>query len=156
MADTAVTIAANRVTYLSEQERAATGYNVKYRVLYSDIAYGTGSSDTVTMTLGSSPTNWYIDKAMVQIRTAFAGTTALTLIVGTTSSTAAAIASASILTAGMLPPAAGVPVSTNLKGTAAVSLVATATNATGGSPSALTAGDLDIYLNIQNVEALPR
>jgi hypothetical protein len=156
MADTAITIAATRTTPLSEQERAATGYNTKYRVLYSDIAYGTGSSDTVTMTLGSTPTNWYIDKAMVQIRTAFAGTTALALIVGTTSSTAAAIASASVLTAGMLPPAAGAPVSTNLKGTAAVSLVATFTNATGGSPSALTAGDLDIYLNIQNVADLSR
>ena len=37
---------------------------------------------------------------------------------------------------------------TIVKGTASVNLVATFTNATGGSPSALTAGALDIYLNI--------
>jgi len=30
------------------------------------------------------------------------------------------------------------------------------TNATGGSPSALTAGDLDIYLNIIDVGTDPR
>ena len=63
MADTAITISDDRVSPLSVQEQAATGFNKKFTVLYSDIAYGTGSSDTVTLTLGNSPTKWYVDRA---------------------------------------------------------------------------------------------
>lgn len=155
MADTPVTIASNRVSVLSEQEIAATGYNVKYTVLYTDIAYGAGSTDTVTMTLGATPANWYINAGLVNIRTAFAGTTALTIIVGTTTSTAALISSTTILTAATLNETVGTPILTNLNATATKNMVATFTNATGGSPSALTAGALDIYMNVQNVANLP-
>lgn len=155
MADTAVTISGTRVSQLSEQEVAATGFNTKLTVLYSDIAYGSGSTDTVTMTLGNTPAAWYIDKAAVNVRTAFAGTTAMTIIVGTTTTTNAIVSSTSILTAGLIPMASTVPISTNLKGTSALSLVATFTNATGGSPSALTAGALDIYLRVVNTANLP-
>jgi hypothetical protein len=155
MADTAITISDDRISQLSNQEIATSGFTHKFRVLYSDIAYGSGSSDTVTLTLGNTPAKWYIDKAGVNVKTAFAGTTAMTVIVGTTTTTNAAIASTSILTAAWIPQASTVPVSTNLKGTSALSLVATFTNATGGSPSALTAGELDLYLAIQNTAALP-
>lgn len=155
MADTAITISPTRVNQLSEQEYAATGYNIRFRVLYTDIAYGTGSSDTVTMTLGATPANWYIDKAAVAITTAFAGTTALTIIVGTTTSTAALVSSTSVLTAATLNMAVGVPILTNTTATATKNLVATFTNATGGSPSALTAGQLDIYAHLVDVAKLP-
>lgn len=155
MADTAITILPARVVRLSEQETAATGYNVKYTVLYSDIAYGTGSTDTVTMTLGPTPANWYINAGLVSIGTAFVGTTALTIQVGTTSSAAALISATSVLTAATLNETVGTPILTNLKATAAVSMVATFTNATGGSPSALTAGALNIYANVQDISLLP-
>lgn len=149
MADTAVTIASTRVTPLAEQEQSATGYNVRFRVLSSDIAYGTGSSDTVTMTLGTTPTTWYVEKSIVNISTAFAGTTAMTLIVGTTTTTNAFVTSQSILTAATLNGAGFA------QATASKSLVATFTNATGGSPSALTAGQLDIYLRLIDCNKLP-
>jgi hypothetical protein len=155
MADTAVTISGTRVSPCSVQEQTATGCNTKFKVIYTDVAYGTGSSDTVTMTLGATPTAWYIDKALVRVGTAYAGTTAFTLIVGTTSSTAAALASVSIMATGLKPMTSTTPISTNLHGTASVNLVATFTNATGGSPSALTAGELDIYLNIVDQTDLP-
>lgn len=155
MADTPLTISGTRVSALSEQEIASTGFNTKFKVLFSDIAYGAGASDTVTLTLGSTPTKWYIDKGIVNITTAFAGTTAMTIIVGTTTTTNALIASTSILTAAQVPMASTVPVSTNLKGTSALSLVAIFTNATGGSPSALTAGELDIYAYVQDAAKMP-
>lgn len=155
MANTAITISPLRVSALSEQEYAATGFNTKFTVLSGDIALGTGSTDTVTMTLGATPANWYINSGLVNIRTAFAGTTALTIIVGTTSSTAALISSTSILTAGVLNQTVGTPILTNLNATASVNLVATFTNATGGSPSALTAGALDIYAYVQDTTRLP-
>ena len=155
MANTAITISPTRVTPLSEQEVAATGYNARFRVLSTDILYGTGATDTVTMTLGATPAKWYIDKAGVNITTAFAGITAATIIVGTTSSTAALTSSTSILTAAFLNQAVGVPVLTNTTGTASVNLVATVTAAGTGGPAALTAGQLDIYLNLANTALLP-
>jgi len=155
MADTAITINPARVSPLSEQERAATGYNYRATILSTDIAYGTGASDTVTVTLGATPAAWYIDKAGVNIYTAFAGITAATVIVGTTTTTNALIASTSILTAAWLPQASGVAVSTNLTFTAAKNLTATFTAAGTGGPAALTAGALDVYLRIQNTADLP-
>lgn len=143
MANTAVTVLRAKTTPLSADEAAFTENTVKFHVDYTDINFGTTSTDTVTMTLGNTPTNWFYQNAKVQIGTAFAGTTALTVNVGTTSSTSGFVTAQSILTGGTL-----LGVSTNLTGTTAISLVAIFTNATGGSPSALTAGALDIYLSV--------
>ena len=145
MADTAVTIARADTSQLSLQEQAR-GFSHKFHVDYSDVAYGAGSSDTVTMTLGALPSNYVLNNALVNITTAFAGTTAFTVQVGTTTSSTALVTAQSVKTAGVL---AGVPTTATLvKGTATANLVAVFTNSTGGSPSALTAGALDIYLNI--------
>ena len=155
MADTALTINSARVSPLSVDEIANAGFSVKYNVLYSDIAYGTGSTDTVTLTLGATPTGYYIDKALGVVTTAFAGTTALTAQVGTTSSTAALISAQSILSAGALEMVSTVPILTNATATTSVSLVAIFTNATGGSPSALTAGEMNVYLHTVALADLP-
>jgi len=145
MADTAVTIARADLSQLSLQEQAR-GFSNKFHVDYNDVAYGSGASDTVTLTLGTLPSNFVMNNALVNITTAFAGTTAFSVNIGTTSSTSALVTAQSVKTAGVL---AGVLTNAAIvKGTASVNLVATFTNATGGSPSALTAGSLDIYLNI--------
>jgi hypothetical protein len=145
MADTAVTISRADTSQLSLQEQAR-GFSNKFHVDYTDVALGTGSTDTVTLTLGALPSNFVLNNALVNVTTAFAGTTAFSVNVGTTSSTSALVTAQSVKTAGVLT---GVPTTAALvKGTASVNLVAIFTNATGGSPSALTAGALDIYLNI--------
>lgn len=151
MADTAVTIARTRTSPLDNIERLSSG-NMKFKVLYSDIAYGTGSTDTVTMTLGTTPDKWVATNALVNITTAFAGTTALTVIVGHTTTTNAFITAQSVLTAGVLGSA--VLAGNAVSATSSKSLVATFTNATGGSPSALSAGELDIYLSILDTTKL--
>ena len=153
MADTAVTIARARTSTLSLEEQAR-GFSNKFTVNYADIASGTGATDTVTMTLGALPAKWVVNNALVNIRTAFAGTGGLAVIVGTTTSTNTFVTSQSVLTAGVL---AGVPTTATIRtATASVSMVATFTNSVSGSPSALTAGDLDIYLNIIDVGTDPR
>ena len=145
MADTAVTIARADTSQLSLQEQSR-GFSNKFHVDFSDVAFGSGNADTVTMTLGALPSKFVLNNALVNITTAFDGTTAFSINVGTTSSTSALVTAQSVKTAGVL---AGVPTTATLvKGTASVNLVATFTNATGGSPSALTAGALDIYMNI--------
>ena len=153
MADTAVTIARARTSTLSLEEQAR-GFSNKFTVNYADIAFGTTSTDTVTMTLGAMPAKWVVNNALVNIRTAFAGTGGLAVIVGTTTSTNTFVTSQSVLTAGVL---AGVPTNATIRtATASVSIVATFTNSVSGSPSALTAGDLDIYMNIIDVGTDPR
>lgn len=156
MADTAITINDDRVSPLSEQEQAATGFNRKFRVLAADLAASTsGATDTVTLTLGATPANWYIDKAMVNITTAFAGITAATFTVGTTTSVAAIISSTSILTAAILNMAIGVPIFTNTAATATKNVVAIFTAAGTGGPAALTTGVMDIYLRLQDCSRMP-
>jgi hypothetical protein len=153
MADTAVTIARARTASLSLEEQAR-GFSQKYSVNYADIALGAGASDTVTLTLGALPAKWVVNNALVNVRTAFSGTTAMTVVVGTTTTTNSFVTSQSILTAGVL---AGVPTTATIRtATATASMVAVFTNATGGSPSARTVGDLDIYLNIIDVGTDPR
>ena len=110
MADTAITLSDDRISPLSIQEQAATGFSHKFLINSSDIAFGSGSTDTVTVTLGATPAKFIVNAGLVNVTTAFAGTGAMTIIVGTALSTAALIASTSILTAGAL-----VATSTTLK-----------------------------------------
>ena len=147
MANTDVTLDNARKSVLSNQERAQ-GYTHKYTIKYTDIDEGSGSSDTVTVSLGDTPTDFVISKTLVNITTAFAGTGGLSIQVGTDGDPNNFITATSVLTAGPLISAIGAAPVT-LVGTFAVAsdaLEALFTNSSSGSPSALTAGELDIYL----------
>lgn len=157
MASFTTALSASRICPLSEEERSTTGFTHKFTILYSDVAIASasGATDDVTVSFGSTPAKWLVDKALANVKTAFAGTTALTVEVGTTSSVAAFVSSTSVLTAGAIKMVSTVPVLTNATATAAVTLQAKFTNATGGSPSALTAGQLDVYLRLLDADKLP-
>lgn len=158
MASQTITINDDRITPLSNQEEAGTGFSHKFRVLYTDIALAAanGATDTVTVTIGSTPTKWYVYRAMANVSTAFAGTGGLTLAVGTSSNTGAMIAATSVLTAGIINLAGGVVASASQStGTSAATLQLLFTNSVSGSPSALTAGVVDVYLNLQDASQLP-
>ena len=78
-----------RVSPLSIEEQASTGCNVRWRILASDIAYATATAtdDVLTFTLGTTPTNWIVNRALGNVTTAFAGTPGTaTLGVGPTAS----------------------------------------------------------------------
>lgn len=158
MADYPITISKQRVAIESNPERL-NGFTNKYTVKYSDIALSsaTGSTDTVSVTLGTTPALWAATRAIANVTTAFAGTGGLALTVGTSGSTAAILASASVLTAGLKQNTNGVnsvATPTSATSTASASLVATFTNSVGSSPSVLTAGELDIYLNVLDLAKL--
>ena len=147
MANTDVTLDNARKSVLSNQERAQ-GFTHKYTIKYTDIDEGAGSTDTVTVSLGDTPTDFVISKTLVNITTAFAGTGGLSIQVGTDGDPNNFITATSVLTAGPLISAIGAAPVT-LAGTFAVAsdaLEALFTNSSSGSPSALTAGELDIYL----------
>lgn len=155
MADTAVTISDDRISRLSQQEIAATGCNFKAKVLYTDVAFGSGSTDTVTMTVGSTPAKFLVDKAFANVTTAFAGTGAFTFKAGATDDDAF-IADTSVMTAGVINLAGSVPAAAaGSKGTAAQTIKFIFTNATSGAPEDLSAGEMDVYLNILDTASLP-
>lgn len=154
MANFNLTLAGSRKTVLADIERAVCGFSQKFTILASDLTSlgATTATDTVTVTLGATPPTWLVDKALVNVTTAFVGTTALTMTVGTTSSTSAFITSQSVLTVAALGMASGVPALTNATATTSLNMVAVLTNATGGSISALTGGQLDIFVNLLNTQ----
>lgn len=153
MASFTTTLSSRYITQLTDVESAVGGYSVKFTVPYTQInnASATGSADVNTVTLGSTPTFWFVDKALANVTSVFAGCTALTVVVGTTSSTSAFITSNSVMTAGVIPMASALPVLTNATGTTSLSLVATFTCASGSSLSALTTGSVDIYLGLRSL-----
>lgn len=130
------------------------GWTHKFKLQASDIAVtsATASTDTVTVTLGNTPaTNWAVTRAFAVINTAYTGTTALTVQVGTTTAISAFLAATSVLSGSHIVPSGGFNATAtpgSSFGTTTTGLVARFTNATGGSPSALTAGDIDLYLTL--------
>ena len=155
MANTAVTLPAARKSVLSNQERAQ-GFTHKFKVLFTDIDEGGGASDTVTVTLGNTPTDFIITKALVNVTTAMAGTGAIAIEVGTDGDPNNFITSTSVATAGPIISETGANVKTLAGSFAAASDVLSAvfTNSSSGSPSALSAGELDIYLAMHEVNDL--
>lgn len=160
MADTPLTIAKTRVTPLTSSERW-NGYNTKFKIKYSDIACGTGSTDTVTLTLGSSPARWMVSRVFVNVTTSFVGTGTQTFAmkIGDATDDDDWIASTAMLSqaVGALVPSTGpntVANIANCKGTTTATFKVIFTNAAAGSPSALTAGELDIYANILNLDEM--
>ena len=155
MANTAVTLPSARKSVLSNQERAQ-GFTHKFKVLFTDVDEGGGSSDTVTVTLGNTPTDFVITKALVNVTTAFAGTGAFAIEVGTDGDPNNFITSTSVATAGPIISEVGASVKTLAGSFAAAADVLSAvfTNSSSGSPSALSAGELDIYLSIHSADDL--
>lgn len=155
MADTAVTLPKAQSVPLLNPEKTL-GFTHKWVVTYDDVNNGTGSTDTETVTLGTTPANFCCTHAMAVVNTAFAGTTAFTMSVGFGSNTTAAIADTTVKTAGAICTAGAVVGSAaNSRGTSAQAIKAVFTNATGGSPSALTAGRVTIYARILDLDRLP-
>ena len=147
MANTDVTLPSARKSVLSNQERAQ-GFTHKYKILFTDIDEGSGSSDTVTVALGNTPTDFVISKAMINVSTAMTGTGALAAELGTDDDPNNFIESTSVTAVGPIIAAQGA-VPKTLAGTfaaAADALQIKFTNSSSGSPSALTAGELDVYL----------
>lgn len=155
MANTDVTLGSARKSTLSNQARAQ-GFTHKFKILYTDIDEGSGSSDTVTVSLGDTPTDFIVTKALINVTTAFAGTGAMTVQVGTDGDPNNYITATSILAVGPTIAGAGAAPVTLAGSFAAASdaLEALFTNSSSGSPSALTAGEMDIYLAMHDANDL--
>jgi len=155
MANTDVTLGSARKSTLSNQARAQ-GFTHKFKILYTDIDEGSGSSDTVTVSLGDTPTDFIVTKALINVTTAFAGTGAMTVQVGTDGDPNNYITATSILAVGPTIAGAGAAPVTLAGSFAAASdaLEALFTNSSSGAPEDLTAGEMDIYLAMHSANDL--
>ena len=155
MANTDVTLGSARKSTLSNQARAQ-GFTHKFKILYTDIDEGSGSTDTVTVSLGDTPTDFIVTKALINVTTAFAGTGAMTVQIGTDGDPNNYITATSILAVGPTIAGAGAAPVTLAGSFAAASdaLEALFTNSSSGAPENLTAGEMDIYLAIHSANDL--
>lgn len=121
-----------------------------YQIDYTDVNTGGGSTDTETVKLMDTPAEWAITHSLAYVATAFAGTGAFAMEVGTNSTANNFLASTSVMTAGPIVSAIGCAPQTlaGSFGTASDVLEALFTNSSSGSPSALSAGRVFIFLRL--------
>jgi hypothetical protein len=163
MADQAVTLstassASNgvRIDVLPAEVTRQTGFTHRFRVPFDILndATWTGQGDTVTVTLGSTPTKFLVDKAAVNISTAFATTGTLTIQVGTDGDPDNFVDAQDAKTAAVLAGAAGaIPVTeAGSYGIASDVLVARfTTQGSTGAPADITAGVAEVFLSVKDL-----
>lgn len=163
MADQAVTLATAssasngvKIELLSAETKRQTGFTHRFRVPFDvlNAAAWTTQGDTVTVTLGSTPTKFLIDKALVNISTAFATTGTLTIQVGTDGDPDNFIDAQDAKTAAVLIGSQGAEPVTEA-GTVGVAsdvlVVRFTTQAATGAPADITAGVAEILLGIIDI-----
>lgn len=164
MASFSSTLATTYITPNILPERVVYGYSQRYVIPYSQmlVASSAATADSVTITLGATPTNWLVGSAMAEVVTAFgvSATQTLVMSVGTSSNTTAFLASTSVTTAGAIIPANGastVNLPASSTGTSALNMVAVFTNGVSGnlSSSFITAGMVVIELSLADPTQTP-
>ena len=167
MADQAVTLAtaittsasAGKIEVLSAEQRTHTGFTHKFVIDYTAIndSSWTTDGDTVTVTLGSTPSKFLVDKAAVYIATAFATDGTLTLQVGTDGDPDNFIDAQDAKTNAWILADTSATVKTEAGsfGDASDVLVARfTTQGSTGAPSDITAGSAEIYLGLIDLGTL--
>ena len=158
MADQTTTLASEYVEVLPAETTRQTGFTHRFRIPFTQINRSTWTTDgdTVTVTLGTTPTKWMVDKVMVDIKTAFVTDGTLGVMVGTDGDPDNFLDVQSALTKALL--AAGV--SGNIVteagsfGIASDVLVARfATQAANGAPADISAGEAVIWLAVRDLAA---
>lgn len=151
MADNAATLSTSYVQVLSAQQRAEKGFTHVIRIPYTEVysATQTTQGDTKTLTIGTTPARYTVDRVLVDVVTAYATTGTLTVSVGTSANTALLMAATSCKTAGLLSADALNGAANKTVGTSAGTLqVRFTTQASTGAISDITAGDLYVWLRI--------
>jgi hypothetical protein len=163
MADQAVTLstatsASNgiRIDLLPAETTRQTGFTHRFRIPFDILnnAAWTTQGDTVTVTLGSTPTKFLVDKALVNISTAFATTGTLTIQVGTDGDPDNFVDAQDAKTAATLAGASGaLPVTeAGSYGIASDVLVARfTTQGSTGAPADITAGVAEVFLSVKDL-----
>jgi hypothetical protein len=162
MANYTVALAGANISPLILPERSTGGgaFTARYQIPYTvfQAAGSSASADTITVTLGTTPTTWIATSLLVDIPVAFAGSAAASSFgctIGTTTTATAFASSFSILTAGVYQPPNGpgtVATPASSTGVASVTFQAVLT-CTCGFASSFTTGFMTILLGLYDPTA---
>ncbi len=162
MANYTVALAGANISPLIRPEQSQGGYTMRYQIPYTAISVSgaSASADTATVTLGTTPTTWIASSLLVDIPVAFAGVSALTCTIGSTTTATAFASSFSVLTAGVYQPPNGpntVATPASSTGVASVTYQAVFTIGAGtsGNLATLTSGFMTILLGLYDPTATP-
>ena len=138
------------------------GFTHKARINYADIANAsaTANSDTITVTLGTTPANFIVDSCFANVVSAFNSnanaTQTITATFGTSATANAFIAATSVKTAGPIIAGTGGPFSvantTASMGVTANTLQVVFTNGAAGNPATLSNGALDVFVSLIDLD----
>jgi hypothetical protein len=147
-----------KIERLSAEQTRQTGFTHRWRIPFDVInnAAWTAQGDTITVTLGSTPTRFLVDKAAYVVTTAFANTPTgtLTLQVGTDGDPDNFIDAQDAKTAAVILADTSATVKTEVgsMGIASDVLVARfTTEAATSAPANITAGSVDILLSVRDL-----
>jgi hypothetical protein len=162
MATYTVPLPATNISPLIKPEQTLGGFTQRYYVPYTVISTGgaSSSSDTTNITLGTTPTNWIVTSALVDVPAAafFGGSSGtMAVVVGTTTTTNAFVSSFAPTTSGCYFGLYG-PNSVNLpgssQGTSTLTLqMQVTTGVAGASPTSLTSGYMVVLLGLYDPSA---
>lgn len=163
MADKSVTLATAssasngvKIELLSAETKRQTGFTHRFRIpfdILNDAAWTT-QGDTVTVTLGSTPAKFLIDKALVNISTPFTTTGTLTIQVGTDGDPDNFIDAQDAKTAAILIGSQGAEPVTEAGTVGVASDILWArftTQSATGAPADITAGVAEVLLGIIDI-----
>jgi len=148
---TGITLPSKYIGPLSAEQSRQSGFTHSATIPYTVLNTITGGTtgDTIDVAIGTTPANFLIDRALIQVTTAFttASTGTLTAGFGISSSVAVYVAAQNMLTAGPKAATAGaVPAgSTSTTGAAAVTLTTRFTTGTAGVLTDIASGSVTIY-----------
>lgn len=155
----ATTPSKGSIEVLSAEQTRQTGFTHKFVIDFTAIndSSWTTDGDTVTVTLGTTPAKFLVDKVAVYIATAFTTDGTLTLQVGTDGDPDNFLDAQDAKTKAWLLADTSATVKTEAGsfGDASDTLVARfTTQAATGAPSDISAGSAEIYLSIIDLDSL--
>jgi hypothetical protein len=160
MADKTVAFDEKRVSVLTDQERSMSGFTHKFVINASDINDSTWTSagDDVIVELYDTDADWFVEKAAVNVTTAFTASSSLAIEVGTDGDTDNFIQAASVKTAGPIIGDQSGIVKTVAGSYAAASdkLVAYFTCDSNGAPVNISTGQAVVFLTIRELNKYHR
>jgi hypothetical protein len=156
MADQTATLDTSLLEVLPAETVRQTGFTHKFTIPYTQInnAAWTTDGDTVTLTLGRTPTKWLVDKVAVDIKTAFTTDGTLTIQIGTDGDPDNFLDAQDALTAALLlaDTSATIKTETASFGIASDVLVARfTTQAATGAPADIDAGEAVVWLAVRDL-----
>lgn len=151
MADYTKPIPGNQSVALTNDVRAASGFTHKFVIKAADMATAEtqANNDTVTVDLLKAPAGSIVTRIACRVKESFTANKVNTYAVGVTAAKTAYLGASNANATGILPITGAVATGRDLS--TATEITAQFTPSSGHKPEDATAGELEIYLHLVNL-----